>query len=117
MIVFRGSIHCNIQRTKGVNTRNSIHTAVLHEIFNFSAGNYMFKINNRNTGTRCEICSKLIMKIPERRYCSSVSIVNFEHVNTGWVNFQTNKQWSFGKIYVKRKLNRIIHMAFSASKN
>ena len=57
------------------------------------------------------------MKIPERRYCSSVSIVNFEHVNTGWVNFQTNKQWSFGKIYVKRKLNRIIHMAFSASKN
>ena len=29
-------------------------------------GNYMFKVNNRNTGTRCEICSKLtIKKIPE----------------------------------------------------
>ena len=26
----------------------------------------MFKINNRNTRTRCEICSKLTMKIPER---------------------------------------------------
>ena len=22
-------------------------------------GNYMFKVNNRNTRTRCEICSKL----------------------------------------------------------
>ena len=30
------------------------------------AGNYMFKVNNRNTRTRCEICSKLIIKIPER---------------------------------------------------
>ena len=25
----------------------------------FPAGNYMFKVNNRNTRTRCEICSKL----------------------------------------------------------
>ena len=24
------------------------------------SGNYMFKVNNRNTRTRCEICSKLI---------------------------------------------------------
>ena len=31
------------------------------------AGNYMFKVNNRNTRTRCEICSKLTIKIPERR--------------------------------------------------
>ena len=30
---------------------------------NVSAGNYMFKVNNRNTRTRCEICSKLTMKI------------------------------------------------------
>ena len=29
------------------------------------AGNYMFKVNNRNTRTRCEICSKLTMKTPE----------------------------------------------------
>ena len=33
----------------------------------FPAGNYMFKVNNRNTRTRCEICSKLTIKIPERR--------------------------------------------------
>ena len=31
----------------------------------FPAGNYMFKVNNRNTRTRCEICSKLTIKIPE----------------------------------------------------
>ena len=29
------------------------------------AGNYMFKVNNRNTRTRCEICSKLTMKTSE----------------------------------------------------
>ena len=38
----------------------------------------MFKVNDRNTRAKCEICSKLTKKIPERRH--SVSIVNFEHV-------------------------------------
>ena len=33
----------------------------------YPAGNYMFKVNNRNTKTRCEICSKLTIKTPERR--------------------------------------------------
>ena len=27
--------------------------------------NYMFKVNNRNARTRCEICSMLITKTPE----------------------------------------------------
>ena len=31
----------------------------------FSFGNYMFKVNNRNTRTRCKICSKLTIKTPE----------------------------------------------------
>ena len=31
------------------------------------AGIYLFKVNNRNTRTRCKICSKLTLKIPERR--------------------------------------------------
>ena len=31
------------------------------------AGNYMFKVNNRNFRTRCEIYSKLTRKTPERR--------------------------------------------------
>ena len=59
-------------------------------------GIYMFKVNNRNTRTRCFFI--LTIKTPERRrwrrsgvfivnfkhisrLCSSVSIVNFEHVN------------------------------------
>ena len=32
---------------------------------NSPASNYMFKVNNRNTRTRCEICSKLTIKTPE----------------------------------------------------
>ena len=33
----------------------------------FPAGIYLLKVNNRNTRTRCEICSKLTIKTPERR--------------------------------------------------
>ena len=40
---------------------------------------YLFKVNNRNTRTRCEICSKLRIKTPERR--SGVFIVNFENIS------------------------------------
>ena len=32
----------------------------------FPAGNYLFKVNYRNTRTRCEICSKLTIKTPGR---------------------------------------------------
>ena len=31
---------------------------------NYPAGNYMFKVSNRSTRTRCEICSKLTIKTP-----------------------------------------------------
>ena len=54
-------------------------------------GNYMFKVNNKNIRTRCEICSKLTIKAPKRRHwlrtgafivnftpCSSVPIVNID---------------------------------------
>ena len=33
-----------------------------------SAGIYLLKVNNRNTRTRCVICSKLTIKTPERRH-------------------------------------------------
>ena len=33
----------------------------------YPADNYMFKVNNRSTRTRCEICSKLTRKTSERR--------------------------------------------------
>ena len=64
-------------------------------------GNVMFKVNNRNTRTRSEICSRLTMKTTGRCQwrrsngfivkfehiftpCSSVSIVNFEQAIAGW---------------------------------
>ena len=39
--------------------------------------------NNRNNRARYEICSKLTIKTPERRYWhrSGVFIVNFEHIS------------------------------------
>ena len=41
---------------------------------------YLLKVNNRNTRTRCKICSKLTIKLPERRRRSGNFIVNFEHI-------------------------------------
>ena len=43
----------------------------------------MFKVNNRSARTRCEICSKLTMKIPERQDWrrSGIFIVNFGHIS------------------------------------
>ena len=47
------------------------------------AGFYVLNVNNKGTRTRCEICSKLIIKTPERhqwrRY--DVFIVNFESIS------------------------------------
>ena len=34
----------------------------------FPVGIYLLKVNNKNTKTRYEICSKLAIKTPERRY-------------------------------------------------
>ena len=47
------------------------------------AGNYIFKVNNRNTRTRCEIGPKLTIKTPELRHWgrSGVFIVKFEHIS------------------------------------
>ena len=49
----------------------------------FPANIYLIKVSNRNTRKRCEICSKLILKTPERRqwHHSGVFIVNFEHIS------------------------------------
>ena len=46
-------------------------------------GNYMLKVNNRSTRTRCEICSELTIETPERHQWrhSGIFIVNFEHIS------------------------------------
>ena len=61
-----------------------------------AAGIYLLQVNNWNTTTRCEICSKLAIKTLASFWClyyqlwtnfilcSSVSILNFEHVIGGW---------------------------------
>ena len=43
----------------------------------------MFKVNNRNNRTRCEICSELTIKTLKRRQYrrSPVFIVNFENIS------------------------------------
>ena len=43
----------------------------------------MFKVNNKISRTRCEICPKLTIKTPERRHyrLSGVFIVNFEQIS------------------------------------
>ena len=49
----------------------------------FLTGIYLLKVNNRNTRTSSEICSKLTIKTPEGRQwrCSGVFILNFEHIS------------------------------------
>ena len=48
---------------------------------NNRANIYLFKVNNKNTRKRCEICSKLIIKTAERRR-SGVFIVDFKIFHT-----------------------------------
>ena len=56
---------------------NSLITTVAYPV-----DNYMFKANNKNPRTRCEIRSKLTIKTAEQRqwHGSGVFIVNFEHI-------------------------------------
>ena len=63
---------------------DSIQVKINHTNFIcFSVGIYLLRVNKRNTKTRCEICSKLTIKIPERHHCrrSGIFVVNFEHIS------------------------------------
>ena len=46
-------------------------------------GIYLFKVNNEDARTMYEVCSKLILKLPERRHLrrSGICIVNFEQIS------------------------------------
>ena len=57
----------------------------------------MFKVNNKNSRTRCEICSELIIKTPERRKWrrSGVLIVTFEQVIADWIPVPLSYNHSF----------------------
>ena len=67
-------------------------------------GIYLLKVNNRNTRTRCEICSKLTIKTPERRRTSSrkmsvgqISLTHFLAYFTDWYIYETSKRLQFLK--------------------
>ena len=80
-IIFAGDNEC-IQTYEDQESKSCVWLVLFSDVQN-PAGNYIFKVNNRNTRRRCEICSKLIIKTPEpsqlRR--SGVFIVNFEHIS------------------------------------
>ena len=52
-------------------------------------GIYQLKVNNKNSRTRCEMCSVLTIRKPERqqRRRSGVFIVNFVHIHTLFLVF------------------------------
>ena len=59
--------------------------------------NKMFKVNNRNTRTRCEICSKLTIKIPERRHWQ---------VDAGWNTTKT------GDLHINSLSDKLLGITF-----
>ena len=57
-------------------------TSFLLFLHQFPVGIYLLKVNIRNTRTRCEICSKLTIKMPERRHWRHYGVfINFEHIS------------------------------------
>ena len=54
-------------------------TAASKNKSNFPAGVYLLKVNKRNTRTKCEICSKLPIKKPER-FQLCVGVMNCFHL-------------------------------------
>ena len=67
------------------NVKKNLFTCCFSVLFKVNpVGIYLFKVNNRNTRTRCEICSRLTIKTSERCHwhSSGVFIVNFNHFHT-----------------------------------
>ena len=63
-------------------------------LLDFSSGMWLFKVNNGNIRTMCEICSKLIHIVLD------VSIVDFEQVNSDWVTVEFHKTNNFFSVCV-----------------
>ena len=66
---------------------------------------YLFKLNNGNNRTMCEILSKLTIKKPERRlrcryckrwtnltHCSSIPIAFFQEIDAVWIICSINRK-------------------------
>ena len=88
----------------------------------YPAGNYMIKVNNRNTRKRWEICSKLPIKIPEWRPVLSENVRNqtfpkgvLRHFGVFLINFEyiSHLVWVFLLLtfnsYMKAGQNLVKH--------
>ena len=84
----------------------------------FPACNYIFKVNYRNTRTRCLICSKLTIKTPERHWLLGFLTVSgttpfWVHSRICfrkgrrccWKKVTKNKIWSMGFNLTKKWFN------------
>ena len=76
---------CTAIKVPGRHLKCIILQCICHGNTSYPAGIYLLKVSNRNTKTRCKVCSKLT--ITYFTPCSKVSIVNFEHV------IATNRQF------------------------
>ena len=56
-----------------------------------SVGIHLFKVNNRNTRMKCETCSKLTIKTPERRYWCLVNFEQISHIVLAFPLFALDK--------------------------
>ena len=65
---------------------------------NSSTNIYLFIVNNNSTRKRCEICSRLTIKSPQRR--SNVFLVNFEHISYHFPPFSSVSTVGFEQVNV-----------------
>ena len=65
----------HIRLWKGLTAFQNSIFGIYFIVFPLPAGDYISKVNNRNTRTRCKICSKSTIKAPERRLRNFVSYV------------------------------------------
>ena len=61
-------------------------------------GIYLLKVNNKNTRTKCEVCSKLIIKTTERRQLlfPQKSMENLWFSN----DFRGNRSWRRSDVFI-----------------
>ena len=81
--------------------------------------NYFFKVNNRNTKKRCEICSKFTIKAPERLewlvFLLTLNIFDTflclrwkETAKINFPHFRTPKSFCMCKLSTRTKISRLI---------
>ena len=79
-------LHKMLQIFKNIEINENIGTAKLKSELFTPAGNCMFKVNNRITRTRYEICQELTIKTLEQRQWRQWHLSRVFIVNTGYIS-------------------------------